>query len=305
MIQARAFLAATLFAAAASAAAQQPAYTLTVPDTAGSPVDRAARVLGEALVSVKAASSVTVENPAGAPTAALARFVKEARGPQALLLAGQDLLAAAEFDSGVPRVQDASPLARLAVGHFAIFVPAGSPHASMADLSRAFKADPGSIAWDAGAKGSVAHLFVAFLARTVGADAARVRLAPAGGAGATAGVAPVREALAAMREGRVRVLAVTAPSAVSGVRSLKEQGVNLVFGQWVGLFAGPGLKPTHRDDLLLRVKAATETPAWKALLAERGWSPAWQQGSDYARFLDEESRSLGYLARSLGLATRR
>ena len=44
-----------------------------------------------------------------------------------------------------------------------------------------------------------------------------------------------------------------------------------------------------------------QTPAWTELLRERGWSPVVLHGSDYARFLDEESKSLGFLVRSLGL----
>ena len=79
----------------------------------------------------------------------------------------------------------------------------------------------------------------------------------------------------------------------------------MVFGNWHGLFAAPGLRPSQRDELLARVKAATAAPAWQALLAERGWTPVYMHGSDYARFLDEESRSVGFLAGTVGLRKRR
>ncbi len=301
-------LAGALLLAAAVAGAQQPAYTLAIPAAPGSDWDRAGRALGAALADVRATSGVTYENAAGARgTAGLAAFVKGTRGnPAALLLAGQDLAAAAELDAASPRLQDTTPVARLATGHFAVFVPAGSPFASMADLARAFKADPAALAWDAGAPGSATHLLVAFLARATGADAGRIRLAPAsGGTAAQAGVGKLRDVLAAARAGRVRALAVSAPAAVAGIPSLKEQGIHVVFGDWVGLFAAPGLRPSQRDDLLARLKAAADTPAWRSLLQAEGWTPVWLQGSDYARFLDEESRSLGYLARSAGLSPRR
>jgi putative tricarboxylic transport membrane protein len=301
------FLAAAWLAFAPATFAQQPAYNLAVPAPAGSDWDRAARALGTALAEVKATSGMTVSNAPGAATASVADFVKRTRGdPRELLLAGQDFVAAAELDAAALRLQEATPVARLATGHFAVFVPAGSPFASMADLARAFKSDPAAIAWDAGAPGSTTHLLVAFLARAVGADAARIRLAPAsGGSAAHAGVGKLRDVSAAVKAGRVRALAVTAPAATAGIASLKEQGINVVFGNWVGLFAAPGLRPSQRDDLLARVKAATDTPAWKALLAAEGWTPVWLQGADYARFLDEESRSLNYLARSIGLQPRR
>jgi hypothetical protein len=41
------------------------------------------------------------------------------------------------------------------------------------------------------------------------------------------------------------------------------------------------------------------------MLRELGWTAVPLQGSDYARFIDEESRSLGYLANSVGLRPKR
>jgi putative tricarboxylic transport membrane protein len=268
--------------------------------------DRAGRALGSALLSVKAATRVEYANRGGAGgTQALAGFLQSAKSdPDALFVAGQDLVIAAELDAAAPRLHEATPLARLALSHFAVFVPAASPYRSVADLARALKADPATVAWDAGASGSAEHLLVAYVAKSVGADPAKIRLASAPQA-ATAGVGKLRDVAEAVKAGRVRALAVTSPAAASGVASLKEQGINVVFANWHGLFAAPGLRPSQRDELLAKVKAALETPGWKALLAAEGWTPVWLQGSDYARFLDEETRSLNYLARSLGLRPRR
>jgi len=297
----------TLAAIALSAAslAQSP-MRVVIPAEAGSDWDRAGRALGAAMLSVGAATTVEYANRGEAGgTRALAEFLQSSKGnPMTFLVGGQDLLIAAELDPASPRPQDGTPLARLAVGYFAVFVPPGSPHKTMADLARAFKAEPGSVAWDAGAPGSAQHLLVAYLARTLGADASRIRLAP-GGSGATAGIGKLHDLAPAIKAGRVRALAVSAPKAVSGIPALKEQGIDVVFGNWHGLFAAPGLRPSQRDELLSRVKAATAAPAWQALLAERGWTPVYMHGSDYARFLDEESRSAGFLAGTVGLRKRR
>ncbi len=304
-ILSRAVLAVLATLLPAAALAQSP-MRVVIPAEAGTAWDRAGRALGSGLLAVKAATQVEYANRGGAGgTQALAGFLQSAKNdPDALFVAGQDLVIAAEFDATAPRLQDATPVARVALSHFAVFVPAGSPHRSMADLARALKADPAAIAWDAGARGSAEHLLLAYLAKTVGADPSKVRLAPSAQA-ATAGVGKLREVAEAVKSGRVRALAVTSPAATGGIASLKEQGINLVFANWHGLFAGPGLRPSQRDELLAKAKAALDTPGWKALLASEGWTPVWLQGSDYARFLDEETRSLGYLARSLGLRPRR
>jgi len=301
----RALLACAALLLPAVAPAQSP-MRIVIPAEAGTAWDRAGRALGTALLSVKAATRVEYANRGGAGgTQALAGFLRSSKDdPDAIFVAGQDLVIAAELDAASPRLQDAAPLARLAVSHFAVFVPASSPHRTMGDLARAFKADPAAIAWEAGASGSAGHLLVAYLAKTVGADPAKVRLASSPQA-AAAGVGRLRDVTEAVKAGRVRALAVTSPKATEGIASLKEQGINVVFAHWHGLFAAPGLRPSQRDELVAKVKAALETPGWKALLAAEGWTPVWLQGSDYARFLDEETRSLNYLARSVGLNPRR
>ena len=176
----------------------------------------------------------------------------------------------------------------------------------MADLARAFKADPAAIAWDAGARGGPAHLLVAYLAKTVGADPAKVHAGclPAGGRSRHREAS--RPSRSAVKAGRVRALAVTSPAATAGIASLKEQGINLVFANWHGLLAGPGLKPSQRDELLLaRSRRPLPRPRGRRSSRPRAGRPCGCTGSDYARFLDEESRSLGYLAEPLGLRPRR
>ena len=293
------------FATFATGAFAQAPIRIVIPADRGSDWDQAGRALGTAMLAARAATGVDYENRGGANgTLGLAHFAKTSRGDaSALLFGGQDMVAAAEIDRAATRVQDVIPLARLAVSHYVVYVPADSPHRTIAALAKAFKSDPAALVWDVGAPGSPEHLLVAYIARMVGADAAKVRtLAGARDAGSpSAGIGRLRDLADAIKAGRIRALAVSSPRAMGGIASLKEQGIDVAFGNWHGLFAAPGLKPSQRDELLERVKAATQTPAWTALLQERGWTPVYMHGSDYARFIDEESRSLGYLAKSLGL----
>lgn len=302
-------LAFAAFAAAAfpTAAVAQLPMKVSIPAEAGSEWDRAGRTLGAALASIGAATTVEYDNrPGGRGAVGLARFLATEKGnPGAMLVAGQDLVIAAELDRTAARLHDAVPLVRLAVTHYAVYVPANSPTKTWAELARAFKADPAGISWEIGSQGSGEHLFIAYLAKALGVDPAKVRLAAAGSKTATAGVARLRDLGPAIDERRVRALAVSSPAATAGIASLKEQGTNAVFGQWHGLFAAPGIRPSQRDELLQMVKAATQTHAWTVTLRELGWTAVPLQGSDYARFIDEESRSLGYLADSVGLRPKR
>ncbi len=44
----------------------------------------------------------------------------------------------------------------------------------------------------------------------------------------------------------MRALAVSSPTQMEGIPSLKEQGIDLVFGNWRGVFAAPGITPVYR-----------------------------------------------------------
>jgi putative tricarboxylic transport membrane protein len=305
------FVAFTLASFASSAPAQS-SLKLLIPAESGSAWDQAGRTLGAAMISTKAAPSVQFDNSAGARgTVGLAQFANSSRGDTtALLIGGLGMVAAVELDRSAVPVQRVTPLARLATGYEVIVVPPDSPFRSMSDLVKAFKADPGAISWSTGDAGSPEHLMVALLARAAGVDPARIRtVATSEGDAikavvegrAVAGVAEFREAADPVRSGRVRALGVSGPVAMEGIASLREQGINVVFGNWIGIFAAPGLRPSQRDALLDAVREGTQSPEWKALSRRMGWTPAFMHGSDYARFIDEESKSLGYLVEALGL----
>lgn len=99
----------------------------------------------------------------------------------------------------------------------------------------------------------------------------------------------------------MRALAVSSPAAMEGIPSLKEQGIDVVFGNWRGIWGAPGITPQQRDQLIQKVKGATETAEWKAMLAKMGWSNVYLSGPEFEKFVNDESQTLGALVTSLGL----
>jgi putative tricarboxylic transport membrane protein len=49
------------------------------------------------------------------------------------------------------------------------------------------------------------------------------------------------------------------------------------------------------------IQAATESAEWKGMLEKMGWTPTFITGDPFAKFVDEESKTLGALVESLGL----
>jgi putative tricarboxylic transport membrane protein len=204
-----------------------------------------------------------------------------------------------------------TPIARLTSEWEVIVVPAGSPHKTMADLVRAFKANPGAVSWGGGSAGGTDHILVGLIARAVGVEPAKINYVPFKGGGeaiaaivgghVTAGVSGVGEFAEQIKGARMRALGVSAPGRVEGIASLKEQGIDVELGNWRGIFAAPGISAAQRDALVKLVKDATETAAWKATLAKLGWSGEFLGGDAYAKFLADDTVRIAGIIDSLGI----
>jgi putative tricarboxylic transport membrane protein len=209
------------------------------------------------------------------------------------------------------RVQQVTPIARLLAEYSVIVVPANSPYKTMADVIKDFKANPGSVTWGAGSAGSTEHLLIGLIAKAVGVEGSKINYIAFKGGGEAVpaiigghvkvGASGLGEFAEHIKTGKMRALAVSGPLPLDGIPTLKEQGIDVVFGNWRGVWAGPGITPQQRDQLVKMVQTATETAEWKAMLAKMGWNPWVLTGDAYGKFVDDESKTLGALVESLGL----
>jgi putative tricarboxylic transport membrane protein len=299
--------------ALATTALAQTSLKILIPANPGGGWDQTGRTLGKVIADTKLASSVQYDNKGGAGgTIGLAQFVNSAKGdPGQVMIGGQAMVAAVELNKSAVRVQQATPLARLVAEYSVIVVPASSPYKTMGDLVKAFKANPGSISWGAGSAGSTEHLLLGLVAKAVGVDSSKLNYIAFKGGGeavpaiigghVAAGASGLGEFSEHIRSGKMRALAVSGPTAMEGIPSLKEQGIDVVFGNWRGIWGAPGITPQQRDQLTATVKKATDTPEWKAMLEKMGWTPVYLSGDAFAKFVEDESKNLGSLVDSLGL----
>jgi putative tricarboxylic transport membrane protein len=298
---------------AATGVFAQQSLKFMIPANPGGGWDQTGRTLGKVMSENKLISSAQYDNKGGAGgTIGLAQFVNSAKGdPNQVLIGGQAMVSAVELNRSAVKVQQATPLARLVAEYSVIVVPANSPYKTMADVIKDFKANPGAISWGAGSAGSTEHLLIGLIAKAVGGDAGKINYIAFKGGGEAVpaiigghvkvGASGLGEFAEHIRSGKMRALAVSAPTAMEGIPSLKEQGIDVVFGNWRGVWGAPGITTQQRDQLVKMVQTATETAEWKAMLEKMGWTPLVLTGDAFAKFVDDESRSLGGLVESLGL----
>ena len=306
-------LAALLFSLLALPALAQPSLKMMIPANPGGGWDQTGRSLAAAMQSAKLVSSVQFDNKGGAAgIIGLAQFVNSSKGdPNAVMMGGMVMVGGIILGKSAVNLSQVTPIARLTSEWEVIVVPAASPIKSMADLVKMLKDNPGKVSWGGGSAGGTDHILAGLIARAVGVDAAKVNYVPYKGGGeaiaailgghVTVGVSGIGEFAEQVKAGKMRALAVSAPTKIDGIASLKEQGIDVELGNWRGIFGAPGITPQQRDALVKLVKDATETPAWKATLEKLGWTPVFLGGDDYGKFIEEDIKRVSAIIESLGL----
>jgi putative tricarboxylic transport membrane protein len=286
---------------------------MLIPANPGGGWDQTGRALAAAMQSAKSVQNVQFDNKGGAAgTIGLAQFVNAAKGdPNTLMMGGMVMVGGIALNKSPVDLTMVTPIARLTTEYEVVVVPANSPHKTIGDLVRAFKAEPGKVAWGGGSAGGTDHILVGLIARAVGADPTKINYVPFKGGGeaitaiigghVAAGVSGLGEFAEQIKAGRMRALAVSSPKALDGIASLTEQGIDVELGNWRGIFAAPGITPAQRDALIAAVKAGTESPMWKESLDKYGWDAAYLPGDDYKKYLDEDVKRITAIIESLGL----
>jgi putative tricarboxylic transport membrane protein len=301
----------SLAALAAAGALPLPAgaaanLKMMIPANPGGGWDSTGRALGKALQDSGAAASVSYDNKGGAAGAiGLAQFVNGSKGDgNALMVMGAVMIGGIITGKPPVTVTQATALARLTSEYNVFVLPASSPFQSMKDVIEQLKKDPGSVKWGGGSRGSTEHIAAAMIAREVGVDPAKINyVAFRGGGEATAAIlggnvtiggSGYSEFAEYINAGKMRAIGVTADKRLNGISvpTLKEQGVNVVIGNWRGVYGAPGISAEQRKALVDLIVKATKSKAWAESLEKNGWTPALMTGADFEKFVDDEFASL-------------
>lgn len=306
-------------AAITATVAAAPAFALDsvkfmIGANPGGGFDQTGRSLGAALVAAGVAKTASYDNKGGAGgTIGLTQFVNTDKGnPNAMIVTGAVMVGAIETNHPPVTLKNATPIARLFADTMVITVPANSPLKSMKDLTAQLKANPGSVSWGGGSKGSIDHILAGLVAKESGVDPKKINYVPFQGGGeasasilgghVTVGLAGVSEFLPFIKSGKMRALAVTSKERTADIPTLKEQGINVEIYNWRGVYGAPGITAEQRKALVDAVVKATETPLWKETLAKNDWTPFLLTGDEFGKFVDSESARLGGSLRELGVA---
>jgi putative tricarboxylic transport membrane protein len=290
---------------------------LMVPNAPGGGYDTTARTAAKVLESAKITSSVQVFNlPGAGGTVGLQRVVNEKGNGKLAMQMGLGVVGAAYTQKSKATLNETTPIAKLIEEAGAIVVPKDSPYKDINQLVEAWKADPKKLAVGGGSSpGGPDHLLPMQLAKAVGIDPKSVSYVSYDGGGELLpallgnkiafGASGFGEFLDQVEAGDVRVLAVTSDKpidALKDVKTLKDQGIDLVFTNWRGIVAPPGISDADKKVWIDALTTMHDSQAWKDEEAKRGWTDAFETGDDFGAFLKEQDTQVADILKQLGLA---
>jgi putative tricarboxylic transport membrane protein len=239
---------------------------MMIPANPGGGWDGTGRALGKALIDAKLAETVQYDNKGGAAgVIGLAQFVNSAKGdPNALMVMGAVMLGGIITGKPAISLDKATPIARLTSEYNVFVVPADSPFKTMKDVVTQMQKDPGSVKWGGGSRGSTEHI---------------------------CGYSEFAEYITA---GKMRAIGVTSEKRLTGINvpTMREQGYDVVLGNWRGVYGAPGITPEQRAALTDMIIKVTKSKGWAEALEKNGWMPAVLTGKAFDDFVDSDFASL-------------
>ncbi|NKC32015.1 Bug family tripartite tricarboxylate transporter substrate binding protein [Falsiroseomonas selenitidurans] len=287
-----------------------------VPAGPGGGWDGLGRAIEQASRTAGLVGSFQFENVGGAGgMVGLPRFISQRRGRGNALLVGGAVMVGAGITNRTPvSIRDVVPIARMTSEPGIIVVPASSDLRTLADFTNALKANPGATSVAGGSAGGIDHIILGLMLKQLGRnarEASYVAFAGGGpaqaailGAQVKAGISGVSEFSEQVKAGRMRALATTGETrSLEGVPTLKESGIDIVMGNWRGLFGAPGISAAQRQALVAYVTAVHATPAWREIVTTRGWDDAFLVGDAFAQFMQRDHADTEQVLRDIGLAS--
>jgi tripartite-type tricarboxylate transporter receptor subunit TctC len=269
---------------------------IVVPFPPGGSNDVVARPLAERLQQ-RLGQPVVIENRAGAGGAIGATAVAQAPADGYTLMVSSSSFATTSVSQRVPWgvLENFTPVALLARSPFIVIVNNDLPVRSVQDLVRLAREQPGKIDYGTSGPGGINHFVTEYFAQR--ADV-RMNHVPYRGTGPAvtdlvAGhiqlmITTLPSAAGVVRDGRVRLLAYSAPGIPEGAPAaplVSESGLDYDTAIWWGLFAPHGLPAPILERLNTEVNAALRDPDMMRIYQGEGARPSPVSPADFAAML--------------------
>ena len=207
-----------------------------------------------------------------------------------------------------------TPLARLFVDFEMLVAKKGSEWDSAEKVFEALKKDPQSLT--IGGETPPGTDYIAFVMALVeeGIDVSKINWVSYEGAGEAVpallgghidvSIATAGEWVSQIRSGQLQGIGIFSEERLEGdlkdVPTMKEQGIDVVFGNWRGLWGPPDMPKAEYDYWVDALTKMHESQAWKDVLTKMQWVP-WFKTDNLPEWLDGETEKMTNAMKAAGI----
>lgn len=250
--------------------------------------------------------------PGAGGTVGLGFFQEIKAKPESVLITGLAMAGGIPSNKSPLKLEASTPIAKVMREYQALVVPANSKYKTLAQFMADWKANP-KLPISGGSLGSTDHQFIGLLAQAGGVSPKAMNFVVHSGgpeviasvlSGATvAGTSGSAEFQAQVAAGKLRVLGVSSAKRLIGfnAKTLKQQGVDLVYGNWRGVMATADLSEADRLNMVKVLDAMRGTATWQGYLKQYNWDDEWAAGKSFGAFLKTELPLVAGVIKELGL----
>jgi len=197
-----------------------------------------------------------------------------------------------------------------------IAVANDSPFQTLNDLVDATLADPGSVAFAGGsAVGGFDHMKPLMILKDagledittikyIGVDGGADAITQTIGGFTQAMTGDMSEVVGFLKSGDIRVLAVLTEERVPGFEDIptaKEQGYDVVAGNWRGLYVPRGISDETFEMWAGRLQQVADSDEWKTAMEANGLAPFTLVGADFQNYVDNLVTEIRQMSKDIGV----
>jgi len=213
-----------------------------------------------------------------------------------------DNLFTTPLSTGLPfSWQDMTPVARLALDYFVLWVNEEAPYKTAKEYLDAVKKEPGKFNMAGTGTAQEDQIITVQMEQAFGVKFGYVPFKGGGdvavqlvGKHVNSTVNNPAEAVSHWKAKRLRALAVIEHERINlplwkEIPTMKEAtGVDLSYLMLRGIFAAPGITKEQQEYYVNVMKKVTETPEWQKYISDMGLKGAFLTGPDYVKWLEEK-----------------
>ncbi len=293
------------FSPAGGANAWEPAkpVELVIPAGTGGGADVMARFITPLIDKHKLSPKpfIVVNKSGGAGAEGMLYVKGKNKDPHVIMITLDNLFTTPQA-TGIPfSWKDLTPVARLALDYFVLWVNAESPYKTAKEYIEAVKKEPGK--FNMGGTGSAQEdqIITIMMEQAFGLKFSYVPFKGGGevavelvGKHVNSTVNNPAEAVSHWKAGRLRPLATIDHTRIdlpewNGIPTMKEAtGVDMSYLMLRGFFAAPGITKDQQAFYVNVLRKVSETPEWKKYITDMGLKGAFLSGAEYTKWLGEK-----------------